>query len=465
MKWKVTGLYITSLIILILFILIVQVFVIGYFASTYNTGEVENSEKEVINFQKEIVVKENNIAITQEGKEFLEDRKGWIQILDKSGNEVYQWNKPANIPVHYTLSEIVFRYKYSVDDYTTFVSKLDKSEQLESYVIAFPVKQVYRWSTYFNLSDIKSIYPYGILISLLVSGVCILIFAYFIARYMSQPLVHIIQYITNLKNEKYSQIKAGRGIYRDVYTSLSQLSKQLQNVNQERETLEQMRGEWIVNISHDLKTPLSSIKGYSEIMMDPDYQINKQEMHEYAKIIENKANYIEQLINDLKLTYQLKNGIIPLQKNEVDIIELIRETIISVINMPNFEEKQVELECKAKSIKTEIDQNLIQRVIMNLLVNAFIHNEETVLVTVKIKLISKNKLCITIKDNGQGIKEADLPYIFDRYFRGTNTENISGTGLGMAIVKEIILAHQGEIYIESEEGKGTKVMIYIPVLN
>lgn len=463
MKWKVTGLYITSLIILIIFILIIQFFVIGYFASNYNSGVVENSEKEVIDFQKEIIVQGNHIDITKKGQEFLEKRKGWLQVLDKNGNEVYQWNKPPNIPEHYSLDEIVFRYKYSVDGYTTFVSKLDKSEQIESYVIAFPVKQVYRWSIYFNLSNIHSFYPYGILISIVVAGVCILLFAYIVARYMSKPLLDIINYIINLKYGNYTQTKVGKGIYREVYTSLNQLSKQLQTINQQRVKLDKMRGEWIVNISHDLKTPLSSIRGYSEVMVDSDYQIDKEEMYEYAKVIKDKADYIEQLVNDLKLTYQLKNEIIPLQKNEIDIVMLIRETIIQLMNMPNFEEKRVELECNENDIVAKVDQKLIQRVIMNLLINAFIHNEDKTLVIVKVKLISKNKLCITIKDNGNGIKEVDLPYVFDRYYRGTNTQNISGSGLGMAIVKQIVLAHQGEICAESKEGEGTEIIIYMPV--
>ncbi|PEN10354.1 two-component sensor histidine kinase, partial [Bacillus wiedmannii] len=90
--------------------------------------------------------------------------------------------------------------------------------------------------------------------------------AYIVARYMSKPVVMIIEHINKLKQGQYKQVPEEKGIYAEVYTNLNQLSHQLKDINVQRKRLDTMRAEWIINISHDLKTPLSSIKGYSEVI-------------------------------------------------------------------------------------------------------------------------------------------------------------------------------------------------------
>ncbi|MFJ8457856.1 sensor histidine kinase [Lysinibacillus xylanilyticus] len=462
MKWKVTGLYIVSLIGLTMFILIVLFFAFSYLVFSYNQEGMDDPEGLVIAFQKEIIVEDESVSITNKGKKFLQEHGAWLQVLNHNSDEVFQMYKPENTPTHYPPSELILRYKYAVGDYTTFVAKLDNSTQAESYIIAFPSKQALRKSVYFNFDNFTSLYPYGILMLIGVTILCILLFAYIVARYMSNPVVTIIEHINRLKQGQYKQVSKKRGIYADVYANLNQLSHQLEDINFQRKKLDTMREEWIVNISHDLKTPLSSIKGYSEVIANQDYKITAQEMYKYAEVIQNKTVYIEKLVNDLKLTYQLKNTLLPIKKTTVDIIDLTRESIIEFMNMPNYKDRLIEFECSQEQLLIIADPGLIQRVLVNLINNALIHTDLDTYVQVYIKQTPTHAV-VTIIDNGDGINKKDLPHIFDRYYRGTNTDPKNSSGLGMAIVKEIIVAHGGEIVVESSKGDGTKITFQLPL--
>lgn len=286
-----------------MFILIVQFFAFSYLVFTYNRGGMDDPESLVLAFQKEIKVENGNISITNKGEKFLQEHGAWLQVLNHNSDEIFQMYKPKNTPNHYTPSDLILRYKYDIGDYTTFVGKLDKNTQVDSYIVAFPSNQVLRKSVYLNFNNLSSFYPYGILMLIGVTVVCILLFAYIVARYMSKPVVMIIEHINKLKQGQYKQVPEEKGIYAEVYTNLNQLSHQLEDISVQRKRLDMMRAEWIINISHDLKTPLSSIKGYSEVIGNREYKITAQEMYQYAEVIQNKSIYIEKMIDDLKLTY------------------------------------------------------------------------------------------------------------------------------------------------------------------
>ncbi|WP_459500667.1 ATP-binding protein [Bacillus sp. C1] len=464
MKWKVTRLYIVSLIGLIMFILIVQFFAVSYLAFTYNSKGIDNPESAALAFQKEIKVKNDTVSITNEGQIFLQEHGAWLQILNHNSDEIFELYKPKDTPTHYSPSDLILHYKHGIGTYTMFVSKLDTNTQAESYIIAFPSNQALRKSVYLNFSNLSSIYPYGIFLLLGAAAICILLFAYIVARYMSKPVVKMSEHINTLKQGQYGQVPQEKGIFAEVYANLNQLSNRLKGIQLQRKKLDTMRAEWIVNISHDLKTPLSSIKGYSEMIGNREYEITQQEIYQYAEVIQNKSIYIEKLINDLKLTYQLKNALLPIHKNEIDIVNLTRETIIEFMNMPHYENRLIDFECLHNEILIQADQGLVQRVLVNLLNNALIHTNVETLIQVRIKQTSRYVI-VTIEDNGYGINKDDLPHIFDRYFRGTNTDPESGSGLGMAIAKEIIVAHGGEIVAESIERSGTKITFQLPFEN
>ncbi|MBA2873003.1 hypothetical protein HNQ85_003318 [Anoxybacillus calidus] len=462
MKWKITLLYIASIIGLLLTVLIVQVAIVTYFVFHNNKlNHQESSPEEItLNLKKQIQWMNGNFYLTKKGEHILTHNKAWMQIVDTNGNVVYNAHTPKNVKQHYTAKDIVFLYKYSVDGYTIFVSELEKNNEKWSYIVAFPYQRVSRFLIYLNINNMFSLYPYGILMLVIAAILCVLIFAYGVAKYMARPVWMLMDNITNLSKGIYEQKSVNKGIYKDVFASLKQLSTNLQELDKKRKQLDKMREEWITNLTHDLKTPLSSIKGYSELLADKNYHFTTEERAKYAKIIESKSLYIEKLIDDLKLTYQLKNDILPLNKKDTDIIKILRDLIISYVNNPAYQDKNIEFIANSTSLILKIDEKLIQRALNNIIINAIVHNSSGTHIKVDVK-DDKHAVYIFVEDNGRGIPEEELEHLFDRYFRGSNTKNIEGSGLGLAIAKQIINAHNGEIHVQSKWGKGTTTTVVL----
>jgi signal transduction histidine kinase len=305
----------------------------------------------------------------------------------------------------------------------------------------------------------KNLIKYAIITIIVMDFIVAIIFGYIFSKGLTKPVKKIISGVDDLSSGNYDVYYKENGIYAKVFGKLNNLSDRLKNNEMERKKVEQMREDWIANISHDIKTPLSSIKGYAEVL-EEDYDFSSDEIKEYASIINKKADYIKELVDDLNLTMKLKNNKSSINKEEANIVNIVKDCVIDIFNDPKYSERDIEFKESNPSIMVNIDKTLIRRVINNLIYNALVHNSEKT--SISVSVFKKEKVHILISDNGEGISEAELKYIFERYYRGTNTgEAHKGSGLGMAIAKEIVSAHYGEINISSEVGKGTVIEIIL----
>ncbi len=177
---------------------------------------------------------------------------------------------------------------------------------------------------------------------------------------------------------------------------------------------------------------------------------------EYAQIIEKQSLHMQNLLDDLNLTMRLRHQQLPLTLNEVNMVPFIREIVIETLNTPQYEQANLTFEATTENSLHQIDEHFMRRAIMNFLHNALLHNAPDVSVHVSV-----DEHTLSISDNGKGgiAPPEDLEHIFERYYRGTNTDNTAGTGLGTAIARDIIEAHGGTVTITSEKGKGTCVII------
>lgn len=299
------------------------------------------------------------------------------------------------------------------------------------------------------------------MILLSIDAIIALLIGYLFSRQLTKPLGRAIHGIQRLANGDYTTKLPTKGIYKDVFYNVNHLSEQLASSQKEKDKLEQMREEWISHISHDIKTPLSSIQGYAEIMKDPNYPLSDQDIKHYASIIENKSLYIKDVMEDLNLTTRLKNNDVMLHKELVNIVPLLRETLIDILNDSRYADQSIELQTNVDKLMLNIDTILIRRAVTNLILNALVHNDADVNIIVQLE--QKEHTHIKIQDNGKGIEEAELEKVFDRYYRGTNTGGThAGSGLGMAIAKDIIQKHGGDITIQSMLGEGTTIDIQLP---
>jgi signal transduction histidine kinase len=229
---------------------------------------------------------------------------------------------------------------------------------------------------------------------------------------------------------------------------------------------EENRKELISNISHDLKTPVTAIKGYVEGIMD-GVTNSPDKLDRYVRTIYTKAVDMDRLIDELFLFSKLDLGKLVFQFEPVDIGAYLQDCTQEMFF--EMEKKGIQLELAplpdGESILVKADREKLKRVLTNILENAMKYMDKAE-GNVKLRLIElEGKAIISLADNGQGISEEALPHIFDRFYRADPSRNTAtgGSGLGLAIAKQIIEEHGGHIWAKSELGQGTTVYIALPV--
>ncbi|WP_282059915.1 sensor histidine kinase [Bacillus pumilus] len=466
MKWRLTGRYVVSVIIVTIITVFINLF--GFMIwlvlqASSQQNEENTPETFTRTFEQYITLSGQNITVSKEGQQALKQQNAWIQVLDENGQDVYHAQAPRGLKNKYTPIEIVNLHKYKDKQLMSTIytgGKNGKGKEY-SYFIGFKDPSIGKYLFSFDTKDLISQFNMGTMILLSIDAIIALFIGYLFSRQLIKPLGRAIYGIQRLANGDYTTKLSTKGIYKDVFYNVNHLSEQLASSQKEKDKLEQMREEWISHISHDIKTPLSSIQGYAEIMKDPNYPLSDQDMRHYASIIENKSLYIKDVMEDLNLTTRLKNNDVMLRKELVNIVPLLRESLIDILNDSRYADQTIELQTNVDKLMLNIDTILIRRAVTNLILNALVHNEADVNIIVQLE--QKEHTHIKIQDNGKGIEEAELEKVFNRYYRGTNTGGThAGSGLGMAIAKDIIQKHGGDITIQSMIGEGTTIDIQIP---
>jgi signal transduction histidine kinase len=429
--------------------------------------------------KKETKLHGNQVRISEQALQEIHSVNAWLQVLDDRGNEIFQYGRPSQYPRHYSPGEFIYYdEKNSLDNHLYYMIDKVQGKQL-TWVIGFrkPIMEKYYRSFGMMSSDInqKAIYTaFSGIISFLLS---ILIVTILFALYFTSPMLHIMQWLKQLAVGVYEEptkkgiprsisrltgeLKRSYRNYFEVIQAMKYLTFVLKKNDRDRRKLEKTREEWLAGVSHDLKTPLSAVKGYADLLAEPQYEWSKEEIHQYAEVIREKANYMENLINDLNLTFRLKNDALPLQRKPFNLVELVRRAVIGIMNDPRAEQVEILFETAKETIIYPVDVKWLKRALTNLLVNSVVHNPAGTQIVVRIEQNPvDDQVLIIIEDNGVGMDQKTLTHLFDRYYRGTNTKHLeTGTGLGMAIADQLVKAHDGRIEIDSTLGRGTKICL------
>ncbi|MBY0095656.1 sensor histidine kinase [Mesobacillus maritimus] len=296
------------------------------------------------------------------------------------------------------------------------------------------------------------------------------------------PLFIFANWLSRMGNEQYEEVLTERErkqvfrkngktkmryrLYDEVFQAFYGMAEKLERSKKEREELEKNREEWMTGISHDLRTPLSTMQGYGKLLESGQYEWTKEELEEIGKTLGEKSEYMLSLIEDFSLSFQLKNQETPASFKQVDINPLM-EDILSKFqgDLTLRDDYQLRFQPLNQPHYLSADEKWFERMIDNLIYNAIKHNPQgTDIEVVLSKDEPKNEFKILIKDNGIGMDEVTKKHLFTRYYRGTNTdERIEGTGLGMNIAMRIAQLHRGEVSVESEKSQGTTVSIVFPL--
>lgn len=225
--------------------------------------------------------------------------------------------------------------------------------------------------------------------------------------------------------------------------------------------LDDMRKEFVADVSHELKTPITSIMGYSDTLLEGEY--DKETQERFLKVIATEARRMAKLVTDLLTLSRFDNNQVLQEKTRFDLGELVKQCQDSLEIQISNKKHKVECFVTADVPPVYADKEGIERVILNILTNAIKYTPEGGNIKIYVGFVY-NDAYIKVIDNGLGIPEEDLKRIFERFYRvdKARTRQMGGTGLGLSIAKEILDRNNGNIDIKSEEGKGTEVVIRIP---
>lgn len=261
---------------------------------------------------------------------------------------------------------------------------------------------------------------------------------------------------------KYLRIKATRVTNYDSNKESIGVMLFIQDITKIK-SLEKMRSDFVANVSHELKTPLTSIKGFSETLK---YVEDKETRDKFLDIIYVESERLTRLINDILSLSELENKNISLNLEKIDVFDTLDEVFHIMEYAAKEKNISLELKCEVENLFINGDRDKFKQMIINLVDNAIKYTNPYG--NVLIKGESENgKVKILISDNGMGIQEVHIPRLFERFYRvdKARSRDAGGTGLGLAIVKHIVMLLNGDIQVKSKVGEGTTFTIYLPAIN
>jgi two-component system phosphate regulon sensor histidine kinase PhoR len=227
--------------------------------------------------------------------------------------------------------------------------------------------------------------------------------------------------------------------------------------------LENIRRDFVANVSHELRTPISSIKGYSETLLEGAIE-DKDNAKDFISIIYKESNRLAKLIDDLLNLSRIESNGMKMVFLPVDVLSVINRIVSIIDKQAELKSISIRIDALPGLQKVLADETRLSQVILNLLDNAVKYTHENGVLTITVLSKDAKFIQVDVSDTGIGIPEKDLPRIFERFYRvdKARSRELGGTGLGLSIVKHIIQAHGGEVWVKSEPGKGSTFSFTIP---
>jgi two-component system phosphate regulon sensor histidine kinase PhoR len=225
--------------------------------------------------------------------------------------------------------------------------------------------------------------------------------------------------------------------------------------------LEKMRSEFVANVSHELKTPITSLRGFAETLLDGAMN-DPETCREFLQIIHDESLRLQRLVSDILDLSRIESKL-PLKWEKVPVGEIVESATKTVEEQMRKRDLALDV-VLPESFTVLVDKDRFRQILLNLLTNAMAYTPEGGRITVEARRES-NSWWIRVADTGVGIPEEDLPRIFERFYRvdKARSRESGGTGLGLAIVKHLVEVHQGEIRVNSRVGEGTEFQLIFPI--
>ena len=388
-------------------------------------------------------------AVNINGPDFLKSLKHLesgtrITLIDTDGSVLYDSKEDSHtLENHKNRPEVAAAFKNGIgmdkrhsdtlqEDMYYSAVRLDDGEVLR---VAKSVKSI--------LATVLDLLP-----AMIITAVALLIFAFWLAHRTAGDLIKPV-----------NSLNLDEPLKNDVYEELTPLLTRIDEQNKQKDAMVSMRQEFSANVSHELKTPLTSISGYAEIIRDG--LVKKKDIPDFSNRIYKEANRLLNLVNDIIKISKLDEGEIGIDREQCDLYQMSDEVI------KRMSQKAREYNVHVSLIGTSVIVNgyrqVLDEMIHNVIENAIKYNKSGGKVTVTTESVDGHP-CVTVKDTGIGIPEKDQERIFERFYRvdKSHSRETGGTGLGLSIVKHAAQLHNAKINLLSKESIGTTITILFP---
>lgn len=402
-----------------------------------------------------------------------------IYILDSGGQILaYFINPPRDVPIHSVPLPPI--HDFIGNNYTNLILGQDPRNPGEmkpfsaAEINLGPTEQGYIYiilggekyesalgmleNSYFIQTSIKIF-----VIILLITGILGLILFAFLTRRLRRMTHAIEKYNNNNFSERlpvHSDDELGR-----LAQTFNTMADTIQENLRELEKTDRLRRDLVANVSHDLRSPLASIQGYLETILLKGSDLSEDKRKKYLEIILQNTSLLRQLVEELFELSKLDTKQVEPDFEPFSIADLAQDVTLKFEQQARGKDIQLRAEAPASVPLVVGDIGLIERVLSNLIENAIQYSENGGTIIVRLTP-NKESVKVSVIDSGPGIREEDLPFIFDRFYREekSRTKNAGGAGLGLAIVKKILELHDVEIHVENREEKGCIFYFSLPVV-
>jgi signal transduction histidine kinase len=300
----------------------------------------------------------------------------------------------------------------------------------------------------------------SVLIALAFTLVFGLLAIWFITQNMERVVDGIRRFRSGERNVRIAH--TGNGQFAQVATTFNDMAATIERNMDELKGLDKLRKELIANVSHDLRTPIAAVQGYAETLLLKEGTLTPEERRAHLGIIVKSADRLKELVDDLFTLSKLEAGQVKLDLEPISLGELVHD-VVNKLRL-HAQEKNVGINIiMAKDLPiVEVDVKKIDRVLQNIIQNSIKFCAPGDRITVELDA-SAGSVDVRISDTGPGIPMDELPFIFDRYYRGRRSGDSDGTGLGLAIVKRIVELHGSTVKAISRANEGAQFSFGLPV--
>ena len=346
------------------------------------------------------------------------------------------------------------KYKWTLRKYIAIVSILTF---ISSCII----------STAITIGAIKIFYKEAITYEKLVL-VCILIlvlaliiawFSLWVgAGHLTKPLIDVSNTVKQVAEGNFKVNIKRRDTTKCEYEYINEVDELAKNVNKmvaELDGMDYMRKDFMSNVSHEIKTPIAAITGFTEILLDGS--IDESERQEYLEVINKESMRISRLCENMLHMSRLDSQVIVSSVQKIRLDEQIRKCIILLSE--KWSEKEIDFSINLEKVSIFSDADMLQQVWINLIDNAIKYSGDNCKIDISVKRLNDKSVAVSISDNGIGIEEKKLHKIFDKFYQCEESHKKSGSGLGLSISKRIIELLNGTIECKSKKDFGTTMVV------